>query len=98
MCPTRRLFKPQSQDRSEVMGSAWKARAAISVPVLLITLAMALAAPLAAEAQPPPRLPQVGLLSTGSDPTTVLSAALAALGHVDGKTIILQGRFAKGRV
>ncbi len=57
-----------------------------------------LAAPLTTSGQPAARVPHVGSLSTGSPGTFPLSGDLASLGYVEGKTIILQLRFAEGRV
>ena len=68
---------------------------------LLLTLAGSLAAPLAAEAQPDPKIPRVGSLTTGprtAASVSVLSDPLAALGYVEGKTIIVERRYADGRV
>ena len=64
-------------------------------------LSAVLAAPLAAAAQPAPKIPRVGSLITG--PRTdanaaVLSGPLAALGYVEGKTLIVERRYAEGRV
>lgn len=69
----------------------------------LITLTVAsvlfCAAPLIASAQPAVRVPSVGALYTGlSTGTSSLSGDLAALGYVEGKTIILQLRYSEGRV
>jgi len=60
-----------------------------------------LAAPLAAGAQPAPKVPRVGSLSTGprsAAAAAVLSEPLVALGYVEGKTIIVERRYAEGRV
>jgi putative ABC transport system substrate-binding protein len=59
-----------------------------------------LAAPLAAEAQPSTKLPLVGSLSSGANTQgpSILAAPLAALGQVEGKTFVLQMRYAEGRV
>jgi ABC-type uncharacterized transport system substrate-binding protein len=59
------------------------------------------AAPLAAEAQQAPKVPRVGSLSTGPETAasaSVLGKPLAALGYVEGKTIIVERRYAEGRV
>ena len=59
-----------------------------------------LAAPLAAEAQPAARVPRVGSLTTAGSTGSVssLSEGLQALGYVEGRTIILDIRYAEGRV
>jgi len=55
--------------------------------------------PLTTSGQPAARVPSVGSLSTGlSTGASPLSGDLAALGYVEGKTIILQLRYAEGRV
>jgi len=72
-----------------------------STLIRLTTVAAVLffAAPLTASGQPPARVPHVGSLSTGMNTgTSVLSGPLAALGYVEGKTIILQLRYAEGQV
>ena len=68
--------------------------------IRLTTVAAVLfiAAPLTTSGQPAVRVPQVGSLSTGSPGTSPLQGDLAALGYVEGKTIILQLRYADGRV
>jgi putative ABC transport system substrate-binding protein len=68
-----------------------------------ITLGL-LAAPLAAEAQPVAgKVPRIGLLSVGSDPSRPLSPqwlafldGLRALGYVEGQDIVIERRFATG--
>jgi putative ABC transport system substrate-binding protein len=68
---------------------------------LLITLAL-LAAPLAAEGQPAARLPRIGFLGNS---TSVLEANLVGpfreglrdLGYVEGKTIVIEYRWAEGK-
>jgi len=72
-----------------------------STPIRLIFVAASLflAAPLTASAQPAARVPRVGSLSTGaSTGPSALSAPLADLGYVEGKTIILELRYADGQV
>ncbi|MGH7332768.1 MAG: ABC transporter substrate binding protein [Candidatus Rokuibacteriota bacterium] len=68
--------------------------------IRLTTVAAVLfiAAPLTTSGQPAARVPQVGSLSTGIPGTSPLRGDLAALGCVEGKTIILQLRYAEGRV
>ena len=67
--------------------------------VLILALALGvLAALLAAEVQPPARVPVVGILNSGTGPraTTVDTArqGLRDLGYVDGRTIVFDVRFA----
>jgi putative ABC transport system substrate-binding protein len=69
----------------------------------LVTLILSLlAAPLAAEAQPPPKIPRIGVLS-GSSLTTdarnreAFLQGLRELGYVEGQTIVLEGRWAEGK-
>jgi putative ABC transport system substrate-binding protein len=69
---------------------------------LLTTLAGALAVPLAAEAQQAPKTAKIGLLipSTPAASAHLLEAfrqGLRDLGHVDGKTFVLELRSAEGR-
>src|SRR5262249_59997714 len=66
----------------------------------LVALALFLA-PLAAEAQPPPSVPRIGVLSAFS--STAVSRNYAAfqqglheLGYVEGQTIVLEERWAAG--
>ena len=60
-----------------------------------------LAAPLAAAAQPPPKIPRIGVLS-GSSLTTdsrnreAFLQGLRELGYVEGQTIVLEERWAAG--
>src|SRR5882724_13039690 len=71
---------------------------------LLVTLALGLlVAPLAAEAQPPAKVPRIGVLSTGSPPATVAFFApfiqgLRDLGYVEGQHIALEYRYAEGNL
>ena len=72
-----------------------------STLIRLTTVAAVLffAAPLTTSGQPAARVPRVGSLSTGmSTGTSALSGPLAALGYVEGKTLILQLRYGEGRV
>src|SRR5215831_9268256 len=59
-----------------------------------------LAAPLSASGQPSAKLPLVGSLTSGpnSQGPSVLAAPLAALAQVEGKTFVLEMRYAEGRV
>jgi putative ABC transport system substrate-binding protein len=61
-----------------------------------------LAAPLAADAQPPAKVPQVGFLG-GSSPSTLATyieafrQGLRELGYLEGRTIVIEYRYAEGR-
>jgi len=60
-----------------------------------------LAAPLSALGQPSTKLPLVGSLSSGApnpNGPSILTEPLAALGQVEGKTFVLEMRYAEGRV
>jgi putative tryptophan/tyrosine transport system substrate-binding protein len=70
--------------------------------IVTLTLSL-LAAPLAAEAQPPAKVPRIGVLSARS--LTIESRnpeafrqGLQALGYVEGQTIILEERWAEGQL
>jgi putative ABC transport system substrate-binding protein len=71
---------------------------------LLVTLALGLlVAPLAAAAQPPAKVPRIGVLSTGSPPATAAFFApfiqgLRDLGYVEGQHIALEYRYAEGNL
>jgi len=71
---------------------------------LLVTLALGLlVAPLAAEAQPPAKVPWIGVLSTGSPPATAAFFApfiqgLRDLGYVEGQHIAFEYRYAEGNL
>jgi putative ABC transport system substrate-binding protein len=59
-------------------------------------------APLATEAQPPVKVPRIGVLATGSLPGTLarfepFQQGLRDLGYVEGQTIALAYRFADGK-
>jgi putative tryptophan/tyrosine transport system substrate-binding protein len=81
--------------RGEAKGAAM-IRQAIA---LIATLAMALlAAPLAAEAQPPSHVPRVGFLDPGQPEVgTAFRQGLQALGYVEGQNIIMEWRSWEGR-
>ena len=72
--------------------------------LLSLTLAVALlAAPLAADAQQPTNIPRIGFLT--AVPLSVMSArteafrqGLRELGHVEGKTIVIEWRSAEGQL
>src|SRR5215212_12257001 len=56
--------------------------------------------PLAADAQHAPGLPRIGLLWALAPPSRVVDAfrsALADLGHVDGRTAVVESRFSGDR-
>jgi len=70
---------------------------------LAITLALGvLGAPLAADAQPPPKIPRIGYLGAGSPyagarPLESFRQGLRELGYVEGQTIFIDYRWAEGR-
>jgi putative ABC transport system substrate-binding protein len=66
----------------------------------IVAAALFFAAPLTTSGQPAARVPRVGSLNTGVSTGTSnpFSDALQALGYVEGKTIILETRYAEGRV
>ena len=73
-----------------------------SLSLVPLTLAL-LAAPLAAEAQPPTNIPRIGFLT--AVPLSVMSArteafrqGLRELGYVEGKTILIEWRSAEGQL
>ena len=66
---------------------------------LIVTLALGiLAAPLAADAQPPEKIPRIGVLAAGS-PTTYIARyeafrqGLRELGYVEGQTLAIEYRW-----
>jgi putative ABC transport system substrate-binding protein len=65
---------------------------------LLTSLAGALAAPLAAEGQPE-KVHRIGILAGGSPPSHrgPLTDALRELGYVEGRNLVIEGRYAEGR-
>src|SRR5215831_3935128 len=72
---------------------------------LLTSLVGALAAPLAAGAQHPPKVPRIGYLSLARAEAEAEKSRVAAfqqglrqLGYVEGKDIIVEQRHAAGRV
>jgi putative ABC transport system substrate-binding protein len=66
---------------------------------LAVAAVLFLAAPVTASGQPATRVPRLGSLTTGmSTGTNPLSGPLAALGYVEGKTIIFELRHAEGQV
>jgi putative tryptophan/tyrosine transport system substrate-binding protein len=72
--------------------------------VLTITLMLALlAAPLAADAQPPPKIFRIGFLtavplSSISARTEAIRQGLRKLGYVEGKNIVIEWRSAEGQL
>src|SRR4029434_2128402 len=66
---------------------------------LAATGAMLLAAPRTTSGQSGARVPRVGSLATGAGTgTNTLSEGLRALGYVEGRTIVLELRYAEGHV
>ncbi len=61
----------------------------------------AVAAPLAAQAQPAGKVPRIGVMSSGSaaspELADTLRRGLAELGWVEGQTILIEWRYAEGR-
>jgi putative ABC transport system substrate-binding protein len=80
-------------------GEAKRAAMIRQAIALIATLAMALlAAPLAAEAQPPSHVPRVGFLDPGQPEVgTAFRQGLQALGYVEGQNIIMEWRSWEGR-
>jgi len=69
--------------------------------VLILALTLSLSAPLAAEAQQPAHIPRIGVLLPGGQNLGDLKAfreGLEVLGHVDGKTIVIDWRLGEGRI
>ncbi len=69
---------------------------------LIVVLVIALAAPLAAAAQPAGKIPSIGVLVTGGSPTehpcvTALRRGLAEFGYAEGRTHVLEFRWAEGQ-
>jgi putative tryptophan/tyrosine transport system substrate-binding protein len=71
--------------------------------VLAVVLALSLIlAPLAVEAQPPAKIPRIGVLSGGTPAVfaarhEAFRQGLRELGYVEGKNIVLEYRYAEGR-
>ncbi len=73
-----------------------RARAAL-VPILALVVGWA---PVAADAQPPARVPRVGVLAPGVPPLEHFEAfrqGLRDLGYVEGQTIVLEPRWEEGK-
>jgi putative ABC transport system substrate-binding protein len=75
----------------------------IALALTLVVPAL-VAMPLAAPAQQTPKMPRIGLLSVGSDPSRPLPPqwlafldGLRALGYVEGQNIVIERRFAAGK-
>jgi putative tryptophan/tyrosine transport system substrate-binding protein len=67
---------------------------------LLVILLSILVASLAAEAQPPAKVRLIGVLSPGGSPPGSLEPfreGLRDLGYVEGRTIVIEWRFAEGK-
>jgi len=67
----------------------------------LVAVAILIAAPLVAEAQPAQRLSRVGVLAAGSaeEATNVaFFERMRELGYVEGQTVVFDRRFATGRI
>jgi putative ABC transport system substrate-binding protein len=70
---------------------------------LLLTLALSLMAPLAAEAQPAGKVPHIGVIMQGippgeaGDELDVFRQGLRDLGYVEGQTIVLDVRWGEGQ-
>jgi putative ABC transport system substrate-binding protein len=72
------------------------------VLIHILMLGSLLAAPPAAEAQPPKQIPRIGVLVTGPPPgehacVLALRQGLTDLGYVEGRTHMLEIRWAEGR-
>ena len=69
--------------------------------VFTVLLALSFTATLAVEAQPQGKVPRIGILTPASEASTPLWEAfrhgLRDLGYVEGKTILLEYRFAAGK-
>ena len=66
----------------------------------LAGLAASFVAPLAAAAQPPAKIPRIGVLRSGSPPDPFVEAfrlGLRELGYAEGRNISLEYRWAEGR-
>ncbi|MBI2002615.1 MAG: ABC transporter substrate-binding protein [candidate division NC10 bacterium] len=70
--------------------------------IVIVALALGvLAAPLAAEAQPPAKIPRVGWLGPGVPPNPFYEALLQGLrdlGYVEGRNILIEQRWAEGKL
>ena len=69
-------------------------------PLLIVILVFAVLPPLRSEAQPVAKIPRVGVLLPGSGGEPGLQAFLQGLhdwGYIEGKNILIEYRFAKGK-
>ncbi len=71
-------------------------------PAFLAVILAVLIMPLTADAQPPGRIPRIGVLSGGTPATgagrhEALRQGLRELGYVEGKNVVLEFRYAEGR-
>src|SRR5712692_605971 len=67
----------------------------------LVSLGAVLVAPLTVEAQPARKVPHVGVLQAGAPPEPLVEAfreGLRDLGYVEGRNIVLEFRWAEGRL
>ncbi len=73
-----------------------------AVVAVILTLALGiLAAPLAADAQPPGKIPRIGLLRAGTPPDPYVEAfreGLRELGYAEGQSIAIEYRWAEGKL
>ncbi len=72
-----------------------------TVGLVFVVALATFASPLGADAQPPTKVPRVGLLRTGSPPDPFVESfrqALRDLGYLEGQNIVIEYRWAEGRV
>jgi putative tryptophan/tyrosine transport system substrate-binding protein len=77
-------------------------RAGVRVPLLALLAVFLLAAPLAAEAQAPAKVPRIGFLSSQTPAVSApyleaFRQGLRELGYVEGQNIAIEYRFSEGR-
>src|SRR5438309_1418306 len=102
VCGNPRPRSPSGWARIERKGGTAMAviRAALAA-ALAVTL---FAAPLAAEAQPPGKVPRIGLLDYSTPDHARLAwwdgflRQMAELGHVEGQTVAFERRWARGEI
>jgi putative ABC transport system substrate-binding protein len=85
------------------MTTSWVLAAAVTVSVRILIVAGAiLAAPIAVEAQRAAKVPRIGVLVGGMQGDTTVTEPLRQgfrdLGYVEGRTILIEHRFAEGRL
>jgi putative ABC transport system substrate-binding protein len=68
-----------------------------AICIVALTLGL-LVAPLAVEAQQPGKVYRVGYLAAGSGVDEAFRQALRSLGYVEGRNLVLEGRFAEGKI